>query len=198
MTTPWTFTPMRQFDYDVIVVDPPWRFVTYSEKRTERMPQRHYRCRDIDWIKALPVRLLARDPCLLFLWATNPMLPLQYEVLCAWGFRYKTALCWRKLTKNGKPRMGIGYVARSLHECVLVGGIGSTRTIQSHPLPSLFDGEARENSRKPDEFYDLLWRATPHARRCDLFSRETRLGFEGWGDQLGKFDAERVCRRHDA
>ena len=187
----WPFEPLRMFGYDVIVADPPWRFVTRSEKRVEKMPQRYYRCRDLEWIKSLPVRLLARESALLFLWATNPMLPLQHDVLCAWGFRYKTALCWRKLTKNGKPRPGLGYVARSFHEPILVGGIGNC--IQKHALPSLFDGEAREHSRKPDEFYDLVRRATPHAKRCDLFACEDRPGFAGWGDQMGKFDAERVA-----
>jgi len=30
---------------------------------------------------------------------------------------------------------------------------------------------------------------TPQAiRRADLFSRQTRPSFEGWGDQHGKFD----------
>jgi hypothetical protein len=30
-------------------------------------------------------------------------------------------------------------------------------------------------------------------RRADLFSRETRPGFEGWGFEHGKFDAEAVA-----
>jgi N6-adenosine-specific RNA methylase IME4 len=42
----------------------------------------------------------------------------------------------------------------------------------------------------PSEFYELIARHTPTAvRRADLFSRETRLGFEGWGNEHGKFDA---------
>jgi N6-adenosine-specific RNA methylase IME4 len=52
---------------------------------------------------------------------------------------------------------------------------------------------AREHSRKPAEFYDIVLRHTPAAiRRADLFSRETRPGFEGWGHEHGKFDGERV------
>jgi N6-adenosine-specific RNA methylase IME4 len=31
---------------------------------------------------------------------------------------------------------------------------------------------------------------TPAAmRRADLFARETRPGFDGWGNEVGKFDA---------
>jgi transposase len=29
---------------------------------------------------------------------------------------------------------------------------------------------------------------TPNEERCDLFSRETRAGFVGWGNEHGKFD----------
>jgi N6-adenosine-specific RNA methylase IME4 len=57
------------------------------------------------------------------------------------------------------------------------------------PLPSSFDCVAREHSRKPVEFYELVTKHTPSAARCDLFSRETRDGFVGWGNEHGKFDA---------
>jgi hypothetical protein len=35
---------------------------------------------------------------------------------------------------------------------------------------------------------------TPQAiRRADLFSRETRIGFDGWGNEHGKFDEPAVA-----
>jgi len=55
-------------------------------------------------------------------------------------------------------------------------------------FPSVFDGLAREHSRKPDEFYRMVAERTPDQDRCDLFSRETRPGFDGWGREHGKFD----------
>jgi N6-adenosine-specific RNA methylase IME4 len=73
---------------------------------------------------------------------------------------------------------------RTLHEPILVATLGN---LKHKALPSLFDGVAREHSRKPDEFYRLVAEYAP-GRRADLFSRETRPGFEGWGDELGKFD----------
>jgi hypothetical protein len=35
----------------------------------------------------------------------------------------------------------------------------------------------------------LVVERTPDQERCDLFSRETRPGFTGWGNEQGKFDA---------
>jgi N6-adenosine-specific RNA methylase IME4 len=73
-----------------------------------------------------------------------------------------------------------------MHEPILVCTVGNP---QHKPFPSTFDGIAREHSRKPDEFYDLVLRHTPQAfRRADLFSRQTRPGFDGWGNEHGKFD----------
>lgn len=91
------------------------------------------------------------------------------------------------MTASGASRWGPGYRARSLHESILVGVFGTESQIHD-AFPSLFDGIAREHSRKPDEFYAMVAAKTPRLMRCDLFSRETRAGFDGWGDELGKFD----------
>jgi N6-adenosine-specific RNA methylase IME4 len=55
-------------------------------------------------------------------------------------------------------------------------------------FPSLFDGVAREHSRKPEEFYRLVVERTLGLDRCSLFSRETRPGWDGWGNEATKFD----------
>jgi len=114
------------------------------------------------------------------------MLPQALAVLAAWGATYKSELVWRKVYRSGKQRIGTGYRVRTMHEPIVVGAFG--RPVHK-ALPSLFDGVAREHSRKPDEFYQLLRAATPAGARCDLFSRETRAGFTGWGDEATKFDA---------
>ena len=87
---------------------------------------------------------------------------------------------WIKRTINGKLRVGTGYIARSMHEPILICTKGSPGRLG---FPSAFDGLAREHSRKPDEFYAILRKLTPGALRCDLFSGgEKRVGFQGWGE----------------
>lgn len=51
-----------------------------------------------------------------------------------------------------------------------------------------FEGEAREHSRKPESFYDMVIAKTPQLARCDLFARQTRDGFDTWGNERTKFD----------
>lgn len=181
-----SFDDLAPLSYDVIVADPPWRFRTWGEHNQTKSASRHYALMTTETIKALPVGRLAQRDCLLLLWATECMRPQAHEVMSAWGFTYKSALVWRKVTKNGKPRMGTGYWARTMHEPVLIGCIGKPRKFSA--FPSCFDGVAREHSRKPDEFYTLVERHTASLRRLDLFSRESRPGFDGWGHEVAKFD----------
>ncbi len=61
---------------------------------------------------------------------------------------------------------------------------------QAFAPPTIFDGIAREHSRKPDEFYDLCDRVMPHARRADVFAREQRPGGHAFGNEITKFNPE--------
>lgn len=182
----WPFDPLAPLSYDVIVADPPWRFRTWSETNQAKSASRHYDLMQTDDIKGLPVGDLAQKDCILLLWTTGAMQPQAFDVMQSWGFAYKSQIIWRKTTPAGKVRMGTGYWARSMHETVLIGSIGKPPKFSA--FPSLFDGLAREHSRKPDEFYRLVLKHTAGLRRADLFSRETRAGFDGWGAEHGKFD----------
>jgi hypothetical protein len=114
----------------------------------------------------------------------EPWLPQALETLTAWGVRYLSQIVWRKMTRNGKVPIGTGYRVRCSHELVLFGGFGGR---QRHAaFPSIFDGLAREHSRKPDEFYRMVVERTP--RSGTLRSVLTRDGFVGWGNEHGKFD----------
>ncbi len=186
--TVWAFNNLAPLSCDLIVADPPWDFKNYSAAGTAKGADPHYTVMTLDEIKALPVGQLARGDCLMLLWTCGWAIATgqAQEVARAWGFVPQSEMIWRKLTVNGKRRMGTGYRVRTLHEPILVATIGNPK---HKPFPSLFDGVAREHSRKPEEFYELVINRTPGAvRRADLFSRETRPGFEGWGKEHGKYD----------
>jgi N6-adenosine-specific RNA methylase IME4 len=133
------------FGYDVIVADPPWDFENYSDAGTRKGADPHYDVMSLGNIKALRVGELARRDALLLMWATECMRPQAQDVMQAWDFTYKSAFIWRKLTINGKPRMGTGYRVRSMHEPVLLGTNGNPK---HGAFPSIFDGVARETFPK--------------------------------------------------
>ncbi|MQX44353.1 hypothetical protein CN172_15255 [Sinorhizobium meliloti] len=171
-----------------MVIDIQWPFDLYSDAGAKKSASAHYDVMSAEQIRALPVGQLASMNCLIYSWATAPQLPFAVECLKAWGFQYTSFMAWRKTTAAGKVRMGSGYRVRTTGEIVLVGTLGNPK--QSHVPSTIFDGIAREHSRKPEAFYDLCDRVMPHARRADVFAREQRSGWRAFGDEVSKFDPE--------
>lgn len=181
---------MRPFGgYGLIVVDPPWQWDAWSSKGLGKSPQAHYDCTPLDWIKALPVRdALAGRDCLLWLWATNPMLPQAIEVMAAWGFTYCTAGHWSKRTKNGKQAFGGGYVLRCAGEPFLIGKVGAPK-VQSKSVRSVIEARIGAHSEKPDAAFEAARALIPEAPAIEVFSRKSRTGWDTWGNETGKLDA---------
>ncbi|MGO7686248.1 MT-A70 family methyltransferase [Rhizobium ruizarguesonis] len=184
----WSFDPLLPLFYEMIVIDPPWGFDLYGKQGAKKSALAKYDLMKDDAILALPVSKLASMNCLLYCWATAPQLPLAIECVRAWGFEYKSLLMWRKTTAGGKVRMGTGYRVRTTGEVVVVATLGNPK--QAAIPQTIFDGVAREHSRKPDEFYSLCDRVMPHARRADVFARESRAGWHSFGNEATKFDEE--------
>lgn len=192
--------------FGLIMADPPWSFDNFSAKGEAKNAKAHYGCAGLDWIAALPVQLLAARDCLLWLWATNPMLPEALEVLEAWGFTFKTAGTWVKRTVHGKDAFGTGYVLRSANEPFLIGTIGAPKTTRAtrSTIPTYDDGVGREgdwprasitiegvlreHSAKPEAGYVAAEALMPDAQRLELFSRRSRAGWSAWGNEAGALD----------
>ena len=182
------FDPLAAYSYDLVVIDPPWPFATWSPAGQGKSASKHYRIMTLADIMALPVRQLLKDNAVILLWTTGAMLAQAVAVMEAWGITFKTELAWRKVRRNGKVRMGCGFWARTMHEPILLGTVGKPRKF-TLALPSSFDGIAREHSRKPDQFYQMITDRTPGLRRADLFAREKREGWDAWGDEVEKFSS---------
>ena len=174
----WFFEPLLPLHYSLIVIDPPWPMEMYSDKGYGKSADAQYQTMTAEQIKALPVGSLASMDCLLYCWSSSPQLPLTLAAVEAWGFTYKSLMVWRKTTRKGKVRVGTGYRVRTTGEVGLVATLGNPR--QTYVPHTVFDGVAREHSRKPDEFYALCDRVMPQARRCDVFARQQRPNWDAF------------------
>ena len=67
-------------EYDLVVADPPWQ---YDNSGFSQSAAAHYPTLTVDTIAALPVTDPTfpkfADPCVLFLWATSPLLPAAHS-----------------------------------------------------------------------------------------------------------------------
>src|SRR5208283_319521 len=81
------YPPFPRRRFGVILADPAWDFQPYSkETGMDRSAENHYPVLDVNVIAGVGPFIPAADDCVLFLWATSPMLPQALKVMTAWGF----------------------------------------------------------------------------------------------------------------
>ena len=184
--------------YGEIYADPPWHFRNWSAKGTGRNAVSHYKCMDFNALAKLPVADLAAENCALFLWAVDPLLPSAFELIRAWGFEYKTVgFYWVKLNATAKSETdyftGLGYWTRANPEQCLLATRGNPRR-KSKAVRRLIVERRREHSRKPDGIRERIERLVD-GPYLELFARETKKGWDCWGNQAGLFDQGSVHTR---
>lgn len=163
--------------FGVIYADPEWQFEPYSrETGMDRAADNHYPTSATESIMQRPVEKIAADDCVLFLWATVPMLEDAFDVMRAWGFEYKSQCVWKK------NRLGTGYWFRNAHEILLVGTKGKIPApAMGEQWPSVIDADVGKHSAKPVKFYELIETYFPNLPKIELNARNARAGWTSWG-----------------
>jgi N6-adenosine-specific RNA methylase IME4 len=180
----WPFAPLQRAAYGVITADPPWSFATWSKAGQGKSASQHYAVMGLDAIKALPLADLAAPDCLLLLWATQAQLHQAFAVMQCWGFEFKSSGAWAKQSPTSASwAFGTGYLLRSAAEFFLIGTRGRPKP-ESRSERNLIVAPVREHSRKPDQAYEMLERMFPAKRRCELFARFSRPGWDQWGQEI--------------
>lgn len=192
---PW-FTPRMNMKvdifstdrkYNIIYADPPWN---YNDKRKWNKKLHggafsHYQTMKPKDIENLPVRNIASENCMLFLWVTFPCLKDGLKVIESWGFKYKTlGFSWIKTNKNsGTPFFGIGYYTKSNCEVCLIGVKGKPIKA-SNGVSSVIISPREEHSKKPDEARKRIVELCGDVPRIELFARQEFDGWDCWGNEV--------------
>lgn len=163
--------------YNLILADPPWRFQPYSENGMDRSADNHYPT--MLWEDIAALKVPAAKNCLLFMWATSPMLPEAIAVMRQWGFEYKSHIVWVKQ----KP--GTGYWTRSWHELLLIGTKGDVAApAPGTQPPSVVQAPAGRHSEKPPIFAETIEKLYPNAIKLEMFCRSARDGWSVMGNEI--------------
>ncbi len=167
--------------YGVIVADPEWRFEPYSrETGMDRAADNHYPTTAAHVVAQRDVRSIAADDCVLFLWATIPMLCEAIVVMdYGWGFTYKSHYVW------GKDKIGTGYWGREKHELLLIGTRGNPPApAMGTQCESLIIAPRGEHSAKPEIFLEIIEGYYPTLPKIELNRRgPARQGWDAWGNE---------------
>ncbi len=149
--------------YSIIYADPPWMYRDKMKMKGVhgeiRGAASFYDTMDLSDIKALPIKNIAKENSILFMWITMPMLDKAFQVMEAWGFTYKTCgFCWIKRTKNGKIHLGLGHYTRGNSELCLIG--------------------------IPDIVRDKIVELMGDLPKIELFARQQAEGWDCWGNEV--------------
>lgn len=168
--------------YNVIYADPPWSYKNKNTGGTMKSgAESKYPTMTLDEICNLPIKDISEKDSVLFLWATVPLMPEAFQVLNAWGYNYKTMLTWRKVMS-----LGMGFWFRGQCEHLLLGVKGSVKAFRLQE-PNFIQSKVGKHSEKPQEFRELIERATSNMeniKRIELFARSKSKGWDTWGNEV--------------
>jgi N6-adenosine-specific RNA methylase IME4 len=168
--------------FNVLYCDPPW---CYSNKNTGGKHRsgaaNKYAVLTIEELLNLKISNITDDNCVLFLWATTPLLPEAVRLIEHWGFKYKTAITWEKT-----GRLGMGYWLRVQSEHLLIAIKGKVKPFRSSKRNVIRQKPLR-HSEKPEEFRKLIEECTVNVENrklLELFARKEVEGWECWGAEI--------------
>jgi N6-adenosine-specific RNA methylase IME4 len=170
--------------YSIIYADPPWDY-SYIGKNFDRnftkskngfapvvSAKDHYNTMTNQDIMDLPLNKLSEKNCLLFIWITNPLLDIGFEVIKAWGFTFKTvAFVWNKI----KVMPGF-YTMSQVELCFVAkkGNIPKPRGARN--IKQYYEETRGLHSRKPNEFRNRIEQMFPEQKKIELFARKETGG----------------------
>ena len=173
--------------YDIIYCDPPWQFLTWSNKGKDRSAEKHYATMAKYDIQKLPVSNISAKNSVLFLWATAPCLIEALELIKAWGFTYKTVgFTWiKQCKKSNKLFTGMGYYTRANAEFCLLATKGKILERKSHSVSQVIVSHIEEHSKKPAEVRDRITKLFGNdLKKIELFARQYADGWDCWGNEV--------------
>ena len=175
---------ITQKKYNIIYADPPWRYRSQHGANL-RGPELHYPTMFTKDIAALPVKDLAAEDCILFMWAIFPKLSDALEVIKAWGFTYKTVgFVWVKQNKKAHNLFwGMGMWTRSNAEICLIATKGKPARIDCG-VHQVIISPIEEHSKKPHETRTRILQLVGDLPRVELFARQSPQGWDVWGNQV--------------
>lgn len=199
--------------YNIILADPPW---SYRDKASsgKRGASHKYPCMDLSDLMQLPVKSIAADDCVLFMWHV-PVMPVEaLKLVEAWGFQFKTmkAFTWVKLYQRFLQtvkaqlkvnelddlsdeqllsiltlisKMGMGNHTRGNTEDCLLAVRGRYARMDAS-IKQVVYAPFSKHSEKPEIVRQHIVSLVGDLPRIELFARSPSEGWDSWGNELNQ------------
>jgi N6-adenosine-specific RNA methylase IME4 len=140
----------------------------------------------VDLLDMEVMRVAPAENCVLFCWATVPMLEQALAWMAHYGFTYRSHCAWVK------DRVGTGYWFRNAHELLLVGVKGDVPApAPGTQFPSVIEASVGKHSEKPEAFAAMIESLFPNVAKLEMFARAPRAGWDSWGAEAETPDSNR-------
>lgn len=177
--------------YDIIYADPPW---PYSNSSTRSSAKSQYDIMSMDDLASLrvgevPIQDISKEKSVLLLWTTGPFLEVSFDIIKAWGFKYKTfGFNWVKVNKDGSIYTGMGNYTRANLEMCLLAQKGGGLPVQNHHIRNTHLHPRMKHSQKPPLFRNLIEELFENEEttynKIEIFGRGIGQGWDGFGNEV--------------
>lgn len=173
--------------YDLLYADPPWQQRKGGRKSVRPNSsgiELDYPVISLEEIKQhLTVAdSLTGDNAVLFLWTIDKYLFEAEEIAKSLGYKLHARMIWNKVT--GIPA---AFTVRFGHEYLLYMYKGKLMRVAKEErgkIHTVFTEQVKKHSQKPEEAYRIIERLYPNARKLEMYARNTRDGFDCWGNEM--------------
>ena len=167
----------RAMQFDVILMDPPWRI---QPGKTTRGVSLDYEQMKIEDIQAMPLHLVQKDGYV-FMWVVASVVHAGAQMLKQWGYELVSEVNWIKVSKRGVYHPSNGYYLQHSKETCLIGrrGRGCEYFRPEKLEDTIITWRNLRQSHKPEKLYDIIEEAFPECTYLEIFARAHNLR-DGW------------------
>lgn len=179
--------------YEILVVDPPWQkskggLRNVRSNQGKRLDYETMQTADI--FKLLDEEIFAKtaEVHCVFIWTIEDYLLECENYMHQRRYKRHCRMVWDKM--NG---IAPAFTIRYSHEYLLWYyklKLLPIATGQRGKFKTVFQERAREHSRKPELSYNMIEAIYPDKVKIDVFSRQSRSGWQQFGNQTNFFDTK--------
>lgn len=175
--------------YAIVYTDPPWEQSKGGKKNARPNSSGKpldYRTMPLADIEEFHKRFLqdhTEEKHNVFMWCIDKYLPAAETFMARLGYKLHARIIWDKL--NGPaPAFTVRFQTEYLLWFYKLGKIVMPRKERRGKYSTIIREGSTIHSKKPSAAYQMLEDMFPEASKIELFARNTRDGWDGFGDEL--------------